>query len=226
MSVHITLASAEFDDVVTQASAAIRSGGVAVLAAEHAYMYVCDAFNRDGVSNIHTLRGDAAYTACQVMVGSGDVLKGVATDYDDEYQLLADKFWPGLLSIHVMPHYSLNWDLGDGGELSEFVVRVPSAKLLRAVIEETGPVAVASAAIAGNAPNREIAFIPATESSITIYVDEGELPAGAASTVIRRKVLGVSGGLEVLREGAISLENLQAFLPSITAHVSEEPPVN
>ena len=141
-------------------------------------------------------------------------------------KLLADAFWPGLLTLHLMPHYGLNWDLGDGGELSEFAVRVPGSELLRAVAESTGPLAIASAAIVGRPATREINFVPALESSIAIYVDEGTLPEGPASTVIRRSILGKSGGLEMTREGAISLGKLQATLPTLMAHAPQEPPVN
>jgi len=226
MAQYITLAPENFQEAVESTTAALNDGGIAVLAAEHGYIYACNAFDHDAVSQIHTLRGDPAYTACQVMVGKSDVLAGLSTDFDDEMRLLADSFWPGLLTLHLMPHYGLNWDLGDGGELSEFAVRVPRSELLRAVAESTGPLAIASASIAGRPATREINFVPALESSIAIYVDEGTLPEGPVSTVIRRKILGVSGGLEMTREGAISLEKLQAIVPTLMALGAQEPPVN
>lgn len=226
MSVFITLTPENFADSVEQTAEIIDKGEIAVVAAEHGYLYVANAFDHEAVRNIHIVRGDPAFTATQVIVGSGDVLQGLATDYDDELKLIAENFWPGLLSVHVMPHYSLNWDLGDGGELSEFVVRVPSQDFLRELALKTGPLAAASAAIAGRPPTQEIQFVPALDTSIGIYIDQGVLPEGPASTVIRRKVLGVTGGLEVLREGAISLEKLQEIVPAMTAHVPQEPPVN
>jgi len=226
MAQYITLAPENFQEAVESTTAALNDGGIAVLAAEHGYIYACNAFDHDAVSQIHTLRGDPAYTACQVMVGKSDVLAGLSTDFDDEMRLLADSFWPGLLTLHLMPHYGLNWDLGDGGELSEFAVRVPGSELLRAVAESTGPLAIASAAIVGRPATREINFVPALESSIAIYVDEGTLPEGPASTVIRRSILGKIGGLEMTREGAISLEKLQATLPTLMAQAPQEPPVN
>jgi len=226
MAQYITLTAENFQEAVESTTAALNDGGIAVLAAEHGYVYACNAFDHEAVSGIHTLRGDPAYTACQVMVGKPDVLAGLSTDFDDEMKLLADAFWPGLLTLHLMPHYGLNWDLGDGGELSEFAVRVPGSELLRAVAESTGPLAIASAAIVGRPATREINFVPALESSIAIYVDEGTLPEGPASTVIRRSILGKSGGLEMTREGAISLGKLQATLPTLMAHAPQEPPVN
>jgi L-threonylcarbamoyladenylate synthase len=226
MAPYITLSPENFQDSVESTTTAINEGGIAVIAAEHGYLYVCDGFNHDAVGRIHTLRGDPAYTACQVMVGNAEVLTGLATDFDEDIKTLVAKFWPGLLTIHLMPHYGLNWDLGDGGELSEFAVRIPDKEFLRAVATSTGPLAVASAAIVGRPPTREINFVPALESSIAVYIDEGELPEGPASSVIRRKILGTPGGLEMTREGAISLESAREILPSLTGQAPSEPPVN
>ncbi len=226
MAIFNTLSPENFDELVVQTAEVINTGELAVVAAEHGYIYVANAFDHDAVSRIHTLRGDAAYTACQVFVGENNVLNGLATDFDDELKLLADAFWPGLLSMHLMPHYGLNWDLGDGGELAEFVVRIPDRDFLRALARKTGPLAVGSAAIVGRGATREIQFVPAIESSIAVYVDEGDLSEGPASTLIRRKILGTPGGLEMTRAGAISLEELQSILPSLTAHVSDSAPVN
>ncbi len=223
MSIYITLpADAEpeaFSDAVREITDLINSGGIAVVPAEHGYLYACNAFDHDAVSRIHTLRGDPAYTACQVIVGNSQVLPGLATDFDSELQSLADQFWPGLLTIHLMPHYGLTWDLGDGGELSEFAVRVPAQEILRAVAESTGPLAVASAAIAGRPATREIDFVPAMESSIAVYADIGTLPEGPASTLIRRSILGKEGGLEIIRIGAISQEEITAIVPSIVPSI-------
>ena len=48
-------------------------------------------------------------------------------------------------------------------------------------------------------------------------VDEGVLPEGPASTVLRRSVIGTSGGIEMVREGAISLAQLHEVLSTISA---------
>ena len=226
MAIFSTLIPENFDELLTQAAELINAGELAVVAAEYGYIYAANAFDHDAVSRIHTLRGDPAYTACQVFVAENDVLNGLASDFDGELKLLADAFWPGLLSMHLMPHYGLNWDLGDGGELGEFVVRIPNRDFLRALAGKTGPLAVGSAAIVGRGPTREIQFVPAIESSIAIYIDEGDLPEGPASTLIRRKILGTPGGLELVRAGAISLEELQSILPSLTVHAPDSPPVN
>jgi tRNA threonylcarbamoyl adenosine modification protein (Sua5/YciO/YrdC/YwlC family) len=219
MSNYITLTpesdTAVISETVTTVAELLLDGGIAVLAAEHGYIYACNAFDHDAVSRIHILRGDPDFTAAQVMIGSSEVLSGLARDFDSEMRVLVDTFWPGLLTIHLMPQAALNWDLGDHGELSEFAVRIPDRDFLRAVAKATGPLAVASAAIAGQGASSQIDLVPAHESSIAIYVDEGALASGPASTVIRRSILGKVGGLEIARAGAISQEEIAAILPTI-----------
>jgi L-threonylcarbamoyladenylate synthase len=215
MSTYITLTPDNFQASIEEAALLINAGGIGVIAAEHGYMYVANAFDHEAVRNIHILRGDPAYTASQVIVGSADVLSGIATDFEADLRSLTDAFWPGLLTIQVAANASLNWDLGDGGTLAEFAVRVPAQNFLRTLASKTGPLAVASAAIAGSGPSHEIQFIPAHESAIAIYVDEGALVPGPASTLVRRQVLGKPGGLIAARVGAISLAQLQAILPTL-----------
>ena len=57
--------------------------------------------------------------------------------------------------------------------------------------------------------------VPAMAMDIGVFVDAGILPEGAASTVVRRSIIGVSGGLELVREGAISRSELEAALPTL-----------
>lgn len=213
MPINLTLSDNNFADLVSQASAAIRSGGIAILAAEHGYVYICDAFNNDRIARIHALRGDAPFTVAQVMIGDAKVLKGLTTDFDSDLQRLTDRFWPGLLSLQLTPQGSLNWDLGDKGELDSIVVRVPARDLLREVVSATGPVAVASVSRAGEGVTRQFSEITPIAPDIAITVDEGALPEGPASTLLGRRQ--GRGPLSILREGAISRAELAELVPTI-----------
>ena len=215
MSESVVLDKNNFDHALARASQLINSGGVGVIAAEHGYLYVTNAFDEEAVNRIHTLRGDPEFRALQVIVGSAAEVTNLAEDFDTELMLLASEFWPGMLSIYVKTASQVNWDLGDHGESDEFAVRIPSRTFLQTLAQTSGPLAVASAAIAGARPTGEINFVPALSSQIAIYIDEGELASGPPSTILRRKVMGALGGLEVVREGAISIKQLQKVLPAL-----------
>jgi len=201
---------------IDQVVASLQTGAINVFAVESAYVYACNAFDQEAVQRLHTLRGDDFGVACQVMIGNVQTLDGLAQEVTPDIKKLAKAFWPGLLTLHVQPHRGLNWDLGDGGELGEFAVRIPKSPFFQEVLAQSGPLAVASASLAGRPPVRDIGSIVALYSDIGIYCDEGTLRAGKASTVVRQSVIGVESGLEVLREGAVTLARLAKVVPTIS----------
>ena len=190
----------------------IRAGSVAVLASEFGYIYAVDAFNSAGVSRIEAIRGSSPGSASQVFVGEIKTVSGVARNFESEAALVAEKFWPGALTLLLAPQRGLSWDLGDGGVLDEFAVRIPSQKFLLEVLQESGPLAIASASIAGRPPTLDINYVPAVPTDVGIYIDEGRLKASGRSTVVRQKI----SGLEMVREGDISFEQLQGVFSGIS----------
>ena len=215
MGEKIVLDSQNFAASIDRALISILRGGIIVLAAEHGYMYACDAFNQSSVAKIHQLRGDHPRTSCQVMVGSTSAVSGIAQDFDEQWQGLAEKFWPGLLTMQLMQQPALSWDLGDEGSLAEFALRIPSRQFLLKLLEQSGPLAVASVAPAGAGVIASLNNFVAG-SDVALEIDEGPLPPGALSTVVRRSVIGTKSALEVSRVGAISLAQLQSVIPDIS----------
>ena len=61
MSTYTTLAPDNFEATIDEAALLINAGGIGVIAAEHGYIYVANAFDHEAVRNIHILRGDPAY---------------------------------------------------------------------------------------------------------------------------------------------------------------------
>lgn len=193
----------------------IRKGGVIVLPVEGSYLYVCDSFNINAVKRLHELRGDEEGVATSVAIGSPATLSGISANLTSELQKLADIHWPGLLTLYIQPNSALAWDLGDGGTLGEFAVRIPDSETLITLAKNIGPLAISSAALAGRGAAKSLDEVSALLGEINFYVDGGELSQSPLSTIVRAKVIGLSE-LEVVRVGAISLEELQATIPGIS----------
>ena len=211
MSVEIDLREGDFANHVKKALAYLRSGYIIVAPLENSYVFLVDAFLHDGVRAMHVLRGDDLGVAAQVLVSSTKVLDGVAREVTDDARKLMAAFWPGSLSFYLAPHLGLNWDLGDDKELDEICVRIPSARFVLAVLKKSGPLAVASAARAGQGPIYDVSFISALDSDLAAIFNTGELTPGKASTVVRAD----SNGIELVREGEISFAELAAIVPEI-----------
>ena len=186
--------------------AAIKRGEVVILPLEHSYVYACDAFSLAAVNRLHQLRNDPPGVAAQVIVGKARTLGGLAQGVSPEITELTEKFWPGLLTLNLPQNQSLNWDLGDGGNLTNFVVRMPDQISTLEVVNATGPLAIASATLAGTAPITRVENNHQLEA-----LDVGDIVAGPLSTVVVLE----GENLTVTRVGAVTLEALKKVVPTI-----------
>ena len=186
--------------------AAIKRGEVVILPLEHSYVYACDAFSLAAVNRLHQLRNDPPGVAAQVIVGKARTISGLAQGVSPEITKLTENFWPGLLTLNLPQNQSLNWDLGDGGNLTNFVVRMPDQISTLEVVNATGPLAIASATLAGTAPITRVENNHQLEA-----LDVGELAAGPLSTVVVLE----GENLTITRVGALTLEALRKVVPTI-----------
>jgi L-threonylcarbamoyladenylate synthase len=184
----------------------IKRGEVVILPLEHSYVYACDAFNFSAVNRLHQLRSDPPGVAAQVLIGKVQTLEGLAQGVTPEIKELVAAFWPGELTLNILRNQSLTWNLGDAGVLKEFAVRMPNQDQTLEVLRASGPLAVASATIAGGRPVRT----PPLSANLTT-LDIGELAEGSLSTVISAR----GSELEVIRVGALTLEALKKVVSAI-----------
>ena len=212
MAIRVDLKQGEQKKHVTRALKSIRDGFVVVVPLEHGYVYLADAFSPSAVAAIHRLRGDEEGVVAQVLAHSLDTVKGIARSVPEETQNLCKEFWPGLLSVSLKPSISLTWDLGDGRALDQFNVRVPKMPFVRALLKEAGPLAVASAAPAGQPPMEKIVRTMVKEWDVALVFDKGPLKSGPRSTIVEADELGV----RLVREGAISIREIERIAPSLT----------
>lgn len=211
MGAQIDLREGEFDAHVDQALSWINSGFIIVAPLENSYVFLVDAFLHDGVRAMHVLRGDDLGVAAQVLVSGIKVLEGIVREISDDTRQLIKEFWPGQLSLLLPPHVGLNWDLGDDKELDEICVRTPSSEFVLALLRKSGPLAVASAARAGQPPIIDVDFISALDSDLAGIFHVGELTPGGISTLVRAE----KEKLTLIREGVITYEALAAKVPDI-----------
>lgn len=201
----IDLKQGEQKKHVARALKEIRAGYVIVAPLEHGYVYLADAFSPFAVRAMHVLRGDEIGVVAQVLAYSLDTVKGISRDVSPDTQNLCNKFWPGLLSVTLRPSSVLNWDLGDDKALDWFNVRVPKSKFVRALLKESGPLAVASASTAGEAPLLKIDRTKIKDWNVAVVFDSGPLKSGPRSTIVEAD----SGGVRVVREEAISITEME-----------------
>lgn len=209
----VDLKQGEMKKHVARALKEIRAGYVIVVPLEHGYVYIADAFSHFAVREMHVLRGDANGVASQILAYSADTVKGIARAVPAQTAALMEEFWPGMLSITLKPSRTLTWDLGDNKALDRFNVRVPKSKFLRAILKESGPLAVASASQAGQPPMLKIDRTQVKDWKVAVVFDNGALKKGPQTTIIEADELGA----RVVREGAITVAEMTAVAPSLSA---------
>jgi len=206
------LDDSKFNEAVDTAVRYIKSGEVIIAAAEHGYVYLADAFDKDAVKAIHILRGDRTNVVAQVFIGDIKVLTGITARLTQEHDNLLKAFWPGLLSVTMKSQLALSWDLGDERRLGKVNVRLPNRKFLNAMLLKTGPLAAASVALTGESAILDLTKVSIYESDIGVIFDEGQLESGQLSTWIDLS----ENEITVIRVGDISLEQLRSIVPTIS----------
>lgn len=139
--------------------------------------------------------------------------KGITTSLTLQQEGLLDKFWPGLLSVTLKSQAGLTWNLGDDRRLGKVNLRSPKSKFISAILEQSGPLATSSAALVGKPTILDLATLTIYESDIGAIFDEGLLPAGPLSTWVEFS----ENEITLQRVGAITLEQLRASVPTISA---------
>jgi len=96
---------------------------------------------------------------------------------------VAAQYWPGPVSV-ILPA-SDEYFYAHKGEMS-FAVRIPDDEPLRALLEQTGPLASSSANVQAEPPATTIEEAKAYfGSEVPLYIDGGDLSGHAPSRIIR-----------------------------------------
>lgn len=209
----IDAADQDFQQAVESALRYLRAGEVIIAAAEHGYVYLANAFDKDAVNAIQILRTNSPGVTLQVLVRDRNMALGLSAALTVQQQSVLDKFWPGLLSVTVKAQPGLTWNLGDDRRLGKVNLRSPKKKFLQAILEQSGPLATSSAARAGKSAVVDSNTLEVYENDIGAIFDESVLQVGPLSTLIEFS----ENEITLMREGAISLEDLKALVPTISA---------
>ena len=195
----------DIPESIELATQALTSGSLLIAPTESSYMLTARGDREESHNHISLLKQRPAGKPLPFIAGSLEQVASWAELSEAEKELAA-KYWPGPLTLVVRKKPSLFPFLGD-----DFAVRVSSHPWTRAVAMKVDfPLISTSANVSGDDPLFSVTgFIAAQRNDdwcehLELIVDCGELPHRAPSTIVRL----YNGELEVLREGAISAEEL------------------
>ncbi len=200
------LLPADHPDTLPTALDFLRRGELVAFPTDTVYGLGADLHNFQAIEGLYLAKGREASKAIAVLVGSPADLAGVAGELPENAQRLAQRFWPGPLTLVVPRHPGLPDNLSIDPTVG---VRMPAHPFALALLEAAGPLAVTSANLSGAAsPVTASEVITQLEGRITLVVDGGTTPGGIPSTVVDC----TTPQLRILREGPVSVQEIQEVI--------------
>ena len=207
---------------VERAASILKAGGLVGLPTETVYGLGANALDPVAVARIFAAKERPFFDPLIVHVPDIDGVARVAREFPPMAQRLAQRFWPGPLTL-VLPKSDAIPDLVTSG-LPSVGVRIPDHDLIRQVMRLAGvPVAAPSANPFGKlSPTTAEHVLRQLGDRVDAILDGGPCRIGIESTVLQ-----VEGDrVTLLRYGGVSLEEIEDLIGGIhhtTEHSTSAP---
>lgn len=195
-------------DEIKEAAQLIKNGETVAFPTETVYGLGADALNGEAVKKIFEAKGRPQDNPLIVHITETEELFPLVREVTDGAKRLAEKYWPGPLTI-ILPKSDIIPDEVSAG-LDTVAVRCPSHPVARAFLKACGvPVAAPSANISGFPSPTAFQYVcDDMNTRIPAMIDGGDCDFGIESTVVTL----ASDPPRLLRPGAVTLEQLEEIL--------------
>lgn len=203
------------DDEIAQAVRCLRDGGVVLVPTDTVYGLAVHPEQTDAIERLFLLKGRPRSTNLPIMVAELEDLAQLGVIITAEATRLIEEFCPGpiTLALGVDGARRPAWLAGR----VEVAVRIPADDIMRAVLDECGPLLVTSANLHGNAtPETAPEVVAQLSEPPDLVIDDGVrkvVPSTLVNcnlpvpTIERVGVLDVSQIQEVLPDVAVDTGN-------------------
>jgi len=190
---------------ISIASTRVRSGGTAVYPTDTVYGLGCDPYNDLAVESVIRIKGREEDKPMPLLCFSISNASKICK-FDVYAQKLAERFWPGALTIiveltdrRISPKVTAN--------TSTVGVRVPNNKCALDLITACGGVLVGTSANRSGSPSPRSADEITGIKDFDILLDGGKT-AGVESTVVEV----IDAKITILREGQVKRQEIEQAL--------------
>lgn len=195
-------------DSIVQAVEALKGGGVVAFPTETVYGLGADATNLKAVRKVFSIKGRPATNPVIVHVADAEIAKRYASSWPESATKLAEKFWPGPLTL-ILPKTDAIVTAATAGRKT-VGLRAPDHPVAQELLRQfDGPVI-------GPSANRSSRVSPTTAdhvreemgNKIDLVLDGGPCKVGIESTVLDLSVTPP----KILRPGAIFKWQIEAVI--------------
>lgn len=184
------------------AAQTVKKGGVIVYPTDTVYGLGCDPFNREAVKRIFTIKGERT-KPLPILASSIKEAEKIA-HITEQAQKIAEKFWPGPLTLILLKKPSLLDAVTCG--LDSVGVRVPNHPVALELIREAGGLLVGTSANKSGEKPPQTAAEAASQigDEVDLILDGGFAPLGESSTIVDL----VMGTPRILRHGPVEVDEV------------------
>lgn len=196
---------------INEAATILKSGGLVGIPTETVYGLAANALDENAVTKIFIAKGRPQDNPLIVHLADTSWIEQFAINVPDSAFVLAEKFWPGPLTI-ILKKSELIPDVVSAG-LDSVALRIPSHPVALAIIKACGfPLAAPSANLSGSpSPTNAGHVFADLNGKIDAIVDGGNCDVGVESTVLTL----CTPIPRILRPGGITFEQLKSVLGKV-----------
>jgi tRNA threonylcarbamoyl adenosine modification protein (Sua5/YciO/YrdC/YwlC family) len=197
-------------DLISQVATRLHAGQVVALPTDTFYGLAVDPVNLRAVDRIYELKSRARHKPLSLLVHDVAQAYDLARGLDSAFDRLAERFWPGPLTLVVKAGSKL--PLRVTANTGNVALRVPEAAIPRAIVASLGlPITATSANLSGmpectyaNGVREQLG------DKIPLIVDGGPTARTVATTIV--DLSGGGNSWMILREGAIPTHEIALTL--------------
>lgn len=195
-------------NIIKKAADIINKGGVVVFPTETVYGIGADALNDEAVDKIFKAKGRPQDNPLIVHIADFEELYNLAEIVPENAKKLAEKYWPGPLTMILYKKNVLSNKITAG--LDTAAIRLPINKIALALIRESKkPIAAPSANTSGKpSPTEAGHVIEDLMGKVDMIIDGGSTDIGLESSVVDM----TSEIPMILRPGGITQEDIISVL--------------
>jgi L-threonylcarbamoyladenylate synthase len=188
-------------ELISQVVDSLEAGNVVALPTDTFYGLAVDPVNLRAVDRIYDIKTRARHKPLSLLIADVAQAYELARDIDTAFDRLAERFWPGPLTIVVKAGSKL--PLRVTANTGNVAIRVPEAAIARAVVSRLGlPITATSANLRGY-PECTYANCVRDQlgGQVPMIVDGGPTSRSTPTTIV--DLSGGGNSWMILREGAI-----------------------
>ncbi|MBI3286477.1 MAG: threonylcarbamoyl-AMP synthase [Chloroflexi bacterium] len=195
----------------TEAVRLLRAGRLVVLPTDTVYGVAAHALLPTAIERLYKAKGRPRDKPLAILLADVDQLERVASQVPEAARRLAQRFWPGGLTLVLPKKPELPAILSAGGP--GIAVRLPDHSVAREIIRRLGAPVAASSANRSGGPDPRTAQEAVRELGphLHLVLDGGPSPGGVPSTVVDL----TSSPPRIVREGAIPRSAIADLLPDL-----------